>query len=168
MKKGERNDRCVICGEADMVEGPRRDVPFGDLPGAVVEDVRVYDCPACGEEYIAFERFSELVSAFARKLLDKQGRLSGPEVRFLRSTMGWTGVDMAERMSVSPEQVSRWENGHVDISAGADRLLRALVALDKRIEGYSSDSLKAAPADRDRPDAKLRARKTDDGWIAVA
>ena len=41
--------------------------------------------------------------------------------------MGFSGTDFAKVMGVTPETVSRWEKGTVDMKEASDRLLRVLV-----------------------------------------
>ena len=37
-------------------------------------------------------------------------KLNGREIRFLRKALGYTGKELAEKMQVTAESVSRWEN----------------------------------------------------------
>jgi putative transcriptional regulator len=49
--------------------------------------------------------------SIAGKLLYRPTLLRGPELRFLRKHVGFKAVDLAKRLSVEPETVSRWESG---------------------------------------------------------
>lgn len=58
---------------------------------------------------------------------------------FLRKYMGWASADLAHRIGVTPESVSRWENGHEPIGAVPDRTLRLMVALENPVENYHAE-----------------------------
>jgi DNA-binding transcriptional regulator YiaG len=46
------------------------------------------------------------------------------EIRFLRKYLGYSGADFARVIGVSPETLSRWENGKAEPSRMVDLLLR--------------------------------------------
>jgi DNA-binding transcriptional regulator YiaG len=52
--------------------------------------------------------------------------LTGQQIRFLRSYFGKSSRDFAKIIGVTPEQVSRWENGHNAPEKSADKLIRYL------------------------------------------
>ncbi len=76
--------------------------------------------------------------ALARALIPV--RLSGPEVRFLRRALDMTGREFAEAMDLTPETVSRWENGGRGVGGYSEKLLRhnvcALLHGDVRAIAY--------------------------------
>ena len=157
--------RCLACGKGTMSAVGEEARPWRTLPGVIVEGVKIYRCQACGEEEEGFERLEELIHLIGQTLLKKEGRLSGPELRFLRKMMGWSGRDFASRMGVTPEQVSRWENGHEPVGASNNMLVRALIALDEQLVDYSSQSL-ALAANSDDTTLSLLARRAQDGhWV---
>lgn len=160
--------RCVICGKGTMSFVGEVARPWRTLPGVIVEGVKVYQCQACGEEEEGFERLQELIQLIGQTLLMKQGRLSGPELRFLRKMMGWSGKDFATRMGVTPEQVSRWENGHEHIGASNNMLVRALIVLDEQLIDYSSQSLSQAANSEDTTLHLHAKRSTDGHWVHIS
>jgi DNA-binding transcriptional regulator YiaG len=104
---------------------------------------------------------NQLGDLLAKHLIDKRDRLVGPEVRFLRAHLGLSGVDLARRMGISPETVSRWENGKDMMGPVADRLLRLLVA------GDTSGETLAGIGDEPKPLA-LIVRASKAGWREAA
>jgi len=68
-------------------------------------------------------------------------RSRSTEVAFLRKSLGWSGADFARKMHCAPTQVSRWENGRIEMSIANELLLRSLVALGKKIEDYNVEDV---------------------------
>jgi len=54
-------------------------------------------------------------------------KLTGPEIRVLRKTMGIQARELAGHLDVTPETLSRWENGREQIATNPERLLRIRV-----------------------------------------
>ena len=98
------------------------------LPDVMVDGLERGECSNCGEVYSSFPRWSDLSKRVLTALIAKPTRLTAGEIRFLRLTAGLKAHALAEILSVTPSQVSRWENGAVPISALADRLFRMVVA----------------------------------------
>ncbi len=55
-------------------------------------------------------------------------RMTGPEVKRLRESLGLRQSDLAERLGVHPMTVSRWERGFVSIPVPAAKLLQVWAA----------------------------------------
>lgn len=102
-------------------------------------------CPKCGTTYThgpaveAFERAAAVI-------LVRYGQMSGPIARFLRKVLGLRAKDLAGLLDVTPETVSRWENGERDVARSAAALLGAMV-LD--LEAGRSTALDALQALRE-------------------
>lgn len=56
-------------------------------------------------------------------------KLNGTEIRFLRKSMGLKSLQLAEKLAVSPEHLSRFENNKQPITEVYEKLLRAAVCL---------------------------------------
>ena len=67
----------------------------------------------------------EAAMAVARVMIDR--KLNGKEIKFLRRSLGTKAKDLAAFLDVSPETLSRWENGMAAISINAERVLRLRV-----------------------------------------
>lgn len=128
---------CMTC-EGGAMRLTRKNVPYRSLPGTVLVDVEVWECDECGEREVVIPAINELDSLLVHLLAEKDGRLTGPEVRFLRKHLGWSGVDFARHFGVAPETVSRWENGKSRMGAAAESLLRVCATRLDPIEDYEA------------------------------
>ncbi len=63
--------------------------------------------------------------AIARYLVREPGRLTGPEVRFLRRELDLSQEALARYCGVDVQAVARWEKNRARLPGPADRLLRA-------------------------------------------
>jgi putative transcriptional regulator len=161
--------RCMACGGpvTRKREKAYRYAECGLPQVMLVNAVEVATCPTCGETYTgipAIERLHRVLAALIRK----KRRLAPEEIKFLRKSLGWAGVDFAKHMGATPETVSRWEHGKVPMGAQADRLVRLLVARETPITEYSVDVLAhlAGDAGPIRP-ARVEVIKGVHGWRVV-
>lgn len=141
--------RCIIC------DGPMRHTlishPFDALPGICLDGVSRYECEGCGEVEIGIPAMESLIQTLTRALVERETPLTGAELRFLRKTLGWSGVDTAAYMGVTKETISRWESGKAPLSALADRLIRMYVVQGAALRDYDLHHMRqiaqaAAPA----------------------
>ena len=88
--------------------------------------VERFKCPECGEISAVIPDIRDLMHQLATGVADKQDRLTGQEVRFLRKRLKKKSVDFARMLGITPEHLSRIENGHEgnDASSNLDRLVR--------------------------------------------
>ena len=137
------------------------------LPNVVLVGVEVEHCQTCGEILVSIPNIEGLHRAIAMELIRHPGRLAPNEIRFLRKWLGWSGVDFAKHMGVTPETVSRWEsvdNGKA-MGGTAERLLRLSVAHGQPIDQYPIDML-AEVSDDQAPKTGLLAMKPErSGWV---
>lgn len=107
------------------------------LTNIFVKDVDAWSCPKCDGEEVEIPDPNGLQDAIARTLVSKESRLTGKEFRFLRTSLGYSGADIATRFEVSRETVSRWETGAIKLQAPADIALRYMVIMGKANHNYS-------------------------------
>ena len=130
---------CDECGKAEYIETHEnhRYLESG-LPNIVLESVLIRRCPACGSHLVTIPRMTELHRSVAVRLIKKRARLAPQEVTFLRKSLNWSKPEFAKKMHVKQEQIYRWESltNHKPMMIQSELLLRAFVALDKKINDY--------------------------------
>ena len=102
-------NRCVTC------RGPvktKREKAYRyaecGLSHVVLENaVDVATCMKCGETYTGIPAIEGLHRVIAAALIRKKQQLAPEEIRFLRKSLGWSGVDFARHVGTKPETVSR-------------------------------------------------------------
>ena len=77
-----------------------------------------------GEEIVRIPNPHGLHSLIARKLIESEGRLTGAELRFLRSEMGLTRTQLGVLLHRERLTVSRWESGRTRIDGATEALVR--------------------------------------------
>lgn len=133
---------CDECGgqlETDAQAVRRYDI--GGLPHVELHGVEVTRCRTCGQEAIAIPRIGQLHRVLADAFVTQRRMLAPVEIRFLRKHIGLSAADLAQRMGVARETVSRWETGAKPMGALADRLLRLLVVTHEPSESYAVDEV---------------------------
>jgi len=153
---------CEECGGEMRPE--RGDYPDPDLPGVVLLGIEMPRCAQCGAREIEIPHLDGLHRLLASAIVGKRGRLAPSEIRFLRSSTGWTGVEMARHLGVTPEAVSRWENAKDTIGALADRLVRMVVAA--QIGAHAPVEV-LTELTEDASPLELRVRFGPDGWRII-
>lgn len=157
--------KCLKCGGG--LRSRREALPYRacGLPHVRLVGVEVRRCRECGRREVAIPHVEKLHRALADAVVRKPSRLTAEEVRFLRKSLGWSGQDFARHMGVSPETVSRWENGREPIGPTADRLLRLMVAAGRPLDRYDVGALAAI---RTRPSpVRLRLAPSRADWRAA-
>ena len=129
--------KCSYC----KVEMQRRhatpDCPYSyklsGLKSEMLTGIDVYTCPKCHVEMPIIPRAAELQACIADRLVRKSGLLKGDEIRFLRKYAGLPAQNFARLIRISPEHLSRIENGHTDnLGKPTDMLIRALTLTAKQ------------------------------------
>ncbi len=90
-----------------------------------VRDLQVERCDSCGEVTLGVESDDRIDAALREHL----GLLTPAQIRHNRKALRLTQAQLAEFIGCASETLSRWENGAIVQSRGADRLLRAYFAL---------------------------------------
>ncbi len=132
MKVSASNEKCEKCGGALITRTLpeyRNDALMG-IPGVVivnaVEEVR---CGKCGRvAATGFPNLEGLITAVAVARVSAPQKLSGRDVRFLRKALGWSSKELAAKLEVRDETVSRWKNAKEPVGPTSEKLLRLMVA----------------------------------------
>ncbi|MGB8932440.1 MAG: helix-turn-helix domain-containing protein [Anaeromyxobacteraceae bacterium] len=131
--------RCMSCKSSDVrevTEAVEVRVPSAPEPLVVrVAGVSAVKCGACAESVLngADLGRAELLAgaeALARGLRD------GGTFKFIRRALGMRAAELGALLDVSPETISRWENGHRAAERSVWNTLADLVA--DKLEGTST------------------------------
>jgi len=107
-----------------------------------------------GEETIRIPNPRGLHRLITRRLVESEGRLSGAELRFLRSEMGLTRTQLGVLLHRERLTVSRWESGRTRIDGATEALVRIYATIklgldavdDAKIEEISARCVISADA----------------------
>ncbi len=98
-------------------ESGLKNVLLNNIPGLF--------CKHCNYEIAIIPQPLQLHEIIAKIIvLTKSSLLSGEEIRFLRTQLGFSQVDFANKIDLSPETMSRIENNKQDVSDDIDRHVR--------------------------------------------
>lgn len=109
-------------------ENPYHFVESG-LPNVYLVGIDYRICPACKLQAANIPALEDLMTKIARAVVQKEGQLTGAEVRFLRKRLRKKSGEFAKIIGVSPEQMSRWENADNSREESADKLIRVFYSL---------------------------------------
>ena len=99
-----------------LADGRTLDFVFEDFPQKV--------CSTCGERYYEAKDLIAAEDAVTRELVAR-GIRDSAVFKYLRKALGLKATELADLLGVTPETVSRWENGHNE----ADRAVWATLDL---------------------------------------
>lgn len=122
---------CHECGAALVERKANSENPYhytlSGLSSVFLCGISIYRCPDCEAESPVIPRIPELHRVISRVLIEKPTALSGEEVRFLRKNAGFKATDFAALLGLTPEHLSRFENGKIaNLKDAADKLARAI------------------------------------------
>jgi putative zinc finger/helix-turn-helix YgiT family protein len=161
---------CPLCGAAVRRERLAA-YPYDEsgLPNVVLDGVVRIACDGCRElDGVEIPALEQLHRAIAHLLVHARTRLTGAEIRFLRTFLGWSGKAFAERLHVDPATVSRWEHDTMEMGEPYERLLRLYAARGHHDCDYSVEETEHLAPSRAEPRGpiKLKARGKH-GWKSV-
>jgi transcriptional regulator with XRE-family HTH domain len=140
-------------------------------PGVVLLDIEIAHCANCGKRWPRIDNAAKMWRTVALGVIRRRRRLRGSDVVWLRKVqLGWSGVELARHLGVTPEHLNRLEHGVQEGSPVLDRLLRLLVAVHARVRPKELD-LEVLTSIADKPDPLanelIRVRATKTGWELV-
>ncbi len=84
-------------------------------------------CRDCGERLgVSYPNLEGVVAALALARAQNPQKFGGAEVRFMRKALKWTARELAARLGVREETISRWEHDREPIGPGSEKLLRLM------------------------------------------
>ncbi|MBI5299593.1 MAG: hypothetical protein HY877_04785 [Deltaproteobacteria bacterium] len=138
------------------------------LKNIVLKNMEIFVCVKCAEEETVIPNMQQLHDLIAFHIASQPLRLLPEEIRFLRSHLGFSGVDFARAIDVTPESVSRWETGKEKMSLSLERFLRTLVLYHcKTYKDYALDLTHYGNLSKAKPAKKIFVAKGKD-WKKAA
>jgi putative zinc finger/helix-turn-helix YgiT family protein len=138
-------DRCQSDRLATRVVPEHRTDALG-LPNVTLIGIaqELY-CRYCGESLgVSYPNLEELLAALALARAQAPQKFGGAEIRYIRKALKWTTRELASRLGVREETVSRWEHDREPIGPGSEKLLRliAVELLAEKAPAVKSDRRK--------------------------
>lgn len=115
-----------------------------------------------GDEVITIPAVNELHHVIALGIVSHENGISGDELRFLRTEMGYTQAELAELVHHDKQSIGRWERGEYEIDNSAEAIIRRLAIeklslnVDSGIDELSRRSIPSAQTQH------INIRKTND------
>jgi putative zinc finger/helix-turn-helix YgiT family protein len=99
------------------------------LDNVILHGVKQYRCSHCGEVLYDYGNINQLNQVIADTLLRKKAALTGKEIRFLRTYIGYSGELFARIIGLKDKtSLSRIENGRSKVSDQVNMAVRFAVA----------------------------------------
>jgi len=140
------------------------------LDHVALSGIDVFSCPECGHETPVIPKVGQLHAQLADMIVHLPRVLRGDEVRFLRKHAGLPAQDFAVLIGMTPQHLSKIENGHTPLGKSADRLVRAftLTATEGRqargtLISIADELAKGKNSSRRRPN-NISAALIKHGW----
>jgi len=159
--------KCLECGAQMETQVENYAYKECGLSNITLSNVKVSRCPGCGEQELHISKLGQLHRELAKALAQKEARLSPSEIRFLRKYLGWSGADFAQQFNVTPQTISRWENGHQTMGAVAEKLLRMCALHLQPIDDYRKGQLQDLSV-LEPKEVRFHLEVVDDQWQAQA
>lgn len=126
-----KTTQCEYCHVAMEKRRATKERPYlyrlSGLKNFYLTGIEVFVCPQCQHEIPIIPRMAQLQASIADEIIRKPEMLAGDEIRFLRKHAGFPARSFATLIGISPEHLSRIENGHTEkLGKPTDRLVRAL------------------------------------------
>ncbi len=117
---------CAVC-DSERAKKVRRkfEARYNQTPVAI-ENVEMYRCEACGEEFFTPEQSRELSRRIKNQVREDLGLLSAERIVEIRKNLGVSQTELEELFGLGEKVVTRWENGRVIQGRTADVALRLL------------------------------------------
>ena len=96
------------------------------LANVWIEGLRIED--DAGEKTIRIPNVRSLHHLISREVVTSPGTLTGPELRYLRTEMGFTQTQLGELVHRERLTISRWERGEVTPDGATEAYLRLLAS----------------------------------------
>lgn len=118
--------KCPECGkQIKEILGSHHYVESG-LENIYLENIPIYNCD-CGYSEVEIPEIMSLHELICKHLVSIPKTLNGPEIKFIRTTMGMASKEFANLLKVHKVTVSRWENNKSGMNSATAYFLKILV-----------------------------------------
>jgi len=122
---------CWECGgELQVVKDQPYHYTESGLDNVKLYGIVQYKCKKCCESGAEIPKIEELHLVIGRMIIRKKHALNAQEIKYLRKELGLKSKEMAELLSVSPQEYSKWENARDFMSPVYDTKLRLIYVLN--------------------------------------
>ncbi len=122
----------------------------------------------CGEEELIIPNIEKLHEVISMKLASQKNKLLPEEIKYLRTYLGFSGIGFAKKIKVSPETVSRWENGRGGGMKETTELSLRLLVLSKSGPFRDYENLENFATSTRRTPVKRQFFIKKQNWEAIA
>jgi transcriptional regulator with XRE-family HTH domain len=85
-----------------------------------------------GDEVITIPAINDLHAVISIGIVSHKNSISGDELKFLRTELGYTQAQLAELVHHERQSIGRWESGKVVMDSASEALIRKL-AIEKLV-----------------------------------
>jgi putative zinc finger/helix-turn-helix YgiT family protein len=126
---------CANCGTQMRTDRGNYRYTESGLSNVILQNVKVSDCPKCGNSDVIIPRMAKIHRAIAQALANSPAKLTGEQFRFLRKHLGLSGEELGRYLHTDKTKISKWERGEDTVGPATDRLIRLLTAaLDRELQ----------------------------------
>lgn len=115
-----------------------------------------------GDEIVTIPAVNELHRVIAQGIVTHKHGISGDELRFLRTEMGYTQAELASVVHHDKQSIGRWERSEYELDSAAETIIRRLAIEKLGLQGaVGMDELsrRSVPTVREQP---INIRKAND------
>ena len=94
-----------------------------------------------GEEVINIPNVNKLHKIIAHGIVTQAHGISGEELKFIRTEMGYTQAELANKVKKDAQTIGRWERGETPIDENAEFVLRVIAIELLNLGNVSSSDL---------------------------
>lgn len=134
---------CMECGNSSLKQEKVSSYKYtgSEIPVTLVNSVQELTCEKCGAKFEVIHDLDSLSAAIAVGRVMSRTKLTGKEIKFLRKSLGLRAVELAPKIEVAAETLSRYEQGKAVMSPKTEKQLRILVAatLENKVPAMDVD-----------------------------
>ncbi len=120
-----------------------------------------------GKKVIIIPRIGILHKLIAHGIVNSNGSMTGSELKFLRTEMGFTQTELGEIVHREHLTISRWERGQSPMGGAVEALIRILATAELKLDEVDpvTISQKCKPA---KPKRQVRIESSGRGHYRLA